>query len=637
VSSARRTALATLTVTALAAAALALTGGPAGAANDHDSGGGRGRSNDSAVEEGKTYNRFIVHFSQSVDASTSDAAAAEEINEVGRSAGHRLTFDRRLSTAGVLLTVDEDLDAAKAKRLMAKFVERSAVSDIEPDVVMQPTLVPNDTSYLSQWHYYEALAGMNLPTAWDTADGTGVTVAVLDTGITNHSDLNANVVGGYDFVSNATNARDGNGRDSNPADQGDWYGLGECIGGISSNSSWHGTHVAGTIAAVTNNAKGVGGVAFNAKIQPVRVLAKCGGTLADIADAITWASGGTVTGVPANPNPAKVINMSLGGSGSCAATYQNAINAAVARGTTVVVAAGNSNADAANSQPSGCANVISVAASDREGNRASYSNYGAVVDVAAPGGETNVSGNGVLSTLNSGTTTPAAESYAYYQGTSMAAPHVAGLAALVLGESALSPAQVESTIKAGTRPLPGTCSGGCGTGLVDATKTITSLGPTTPPSPTPSATPSATASPSASPSPTVSPTPSATASPTASPSPSATAQPTFFENTADYPISDKQTTDSPISVTRTGNAPSTLQVGVNIVHTWRGDLQIDLVAPDGSLYRLKSTASNDSADNVIATYTVNASTELASGTWKLRVYDRYNGDTGYINSWSLQF
>ncbi|HVF03827.1 MAG TPA: S8 family peptidase, partial [Frankiaceae bacterium] len=429
----------TLLATAATATALALTT-PAGAARP-EGGGGGGQANESAVENGRTYDRFIVHFGDSASANRSDEAARGEIAAVERSSGHGLAFTRRLATTGVLLTVNRPLDAEESRRLMARFVERPTVEYVEPDVQMTATLTPNDTSYTSQWHYYESVAGMNLPTAWNTADGTGVTVAVLDTGITDHSDLNANVVAGYDFISNATAARDGNGRDSNPADQGDWFGLGECIGAISSNSSWHGTHVAGTIAAVTNNAKGVGGVAFNAKIQPVRVLGKCGGTAADIADAIIWASGGTVSGVPANATPSKVINMSLGGSGSCGATYQNAINSAVSRGTTVVVAAGNNNADTSGYQPSSCANVVNVAASDRQGNRASYSNYGTTSDVTAPGGETATLANGVLSTLNSGTTTPAAESYQYYQGTSMATPHVAGLAALLLGEKSMTPSE----------------------------------------------------------------------------------------------------------------------------------------------------------------------------------------------------
>ncbi|MEE7547807.1 S8 family serine peptidase, partial [Xanthomonas sp. Kuri4-1] len=170
-------------------------------------------------------------------------------------------------------------------------------------------------------------AGINVRPAWDKATGNGVVVAVIDTGITSHPDLDANILPGYDFISDTFVSRDGDGRDADPSDEGDWNPVqGECYTTPSpspiTDSSWHGTHVAGTIAAVTNNAVGVAGTAYNAKIVPVRVLGRCGGYTSDIADAIVWASGGSVSGVPANANPAEVINMSLGGSGTCSTTYQ---------------------------------------------------------------------------------------------------------------------------------------------------------------------------------------------------------------------------------------------------------------------------------------------------------------------------
>src|SRR5690606_27955137 len=218
----------------------------------------------------------------------------------------------------------------------------------------------------------------------------------------------------------------------------------------------------------TNNGVGVAGTAFNAKIQHVRVLGRGGGYTSDIADGIIWASGGSVPGVPANPNPAEVINLSLGGQGSCGSTTQNAINGAVSRGTTVVVAAGNSNMNVSNFTPANCNNVIAVAATDQNGSRASFSNYGAGIDVSAPG-------VGIMSTLNSGSTSPGSESYASYNGTSMAAPHVAGVVALMqsVAASPLTPAQVESILKSTARPLPGSCSGGCGAGIVDAHAAVT--------------------------------------------------------------------------------------------------------------------------------------------------------------------
>ena len=459
------------------AAALLVTGAVTVLTPTANAGGPPAKTNAGATAQGGQYSRLIVHFTDSAAAASDDGAARSAVADVASAAGQQLSLVRRLSTDGVLVQVaGSAVDKAQADGLINRFAARADVAFAEVDAVMTATMTPNDTHYSKQWHYYEAVAGMNLPPAWDSVTGAGQVVAVLDTGSTVHPDLDANLIPGYDFVSNATLARDGNGRDANAADQGDWTTRGQCYAGSPpSNSSWHGTHVAGTVAAVSNNGTGVTGVAFGAKVQPVRVLAACGGTLADIADAITWASGGTVSGVPANPTPAKVINMSLGGGGTCGATYQNAINGAVSRGSTVVVAAGNSNANAANYQPASCANTVVVAASDRQGNRASYSNYGAIVDLTAPGGETATAANGVASTLNSGTTTPGTPNYVYYQGTSMAAPHIAGLAALVLSKKAHTPAALESVLKAGVRPLAGTCSGGCGTGLADAGKTVASV------------------------------------------------------------------------------------------------------------------------------------------------------------------
>lgn len=393
------------------------------------------------------YSRLIVGYKSGTAASYSDDAAVQHF----RGKSSRLKVDRRLATGATLV----DLGGGAGAEMIQKFLADPQVAYVEPDMMLQPLGAPNDTEYAEQWDLFEAKAGMNVQDAWDTATGSGVTVAVIDTGYVPHSDLAANIVDGYDFVSNAGDAGDGNGRDANPADEGDWRNPGDCNKLESASSSWHGTHVAGTIAAATNNGKGIAGVAHQAKIQPVRVLARCGGSSSDIADAIVWASGGSVSGVPANKTPAKVINMSLGSGSKCSATFQNAINTATGRGTTVVVAAGNSNDDAANYQPAGCDKVISVAASDRDGNRARYSNYGAKVDIAAPGGEVDVqSANGILSTLNTGSTTPKQETYSFYEGTSMAAPHVAGLAALLLSKKSLTPADVEKLVKDNARALP---------------------------------------------------------------------------------------------------------------------------------------------------------------------------------------
>jgi len=167
---------------------------------------------------------------------------------------------RTLATGGTLIGTDKPLSGEAAEDFMSGIAASGAVNSVEPDARMRAALTPDDTRYSEQWDF-TAANGMRIPGAWDVATGTGVTVAVIDTGITAHPDLDANVLPGYDFVSDATAARDGNGRDANAQDQGDWYAAGECGQPTAGNSSWHGTHVAGTVAAVTVNATGVAGVA----------------------------------------------------------------------------------------------------------------------------------------------------------------------------------------------------------------------------------------------------------------------------------------------------------------------------------------------------------------------------------------
>jgi serine protease len=429
-----------------------------------------GRLNASALQDGKTYDRFIVRFNRNAPERSNAAARRQLLDVVGRGNGVGIGHLRRLAVGADVIQTDRKLDRRAAEHLMQRLARNPHVEYVELDAILRPSFTPNDTSYGSQWNYFEAAAGINLPAAWDMATGSGVVVAVLDTGITPHSDLTPNIVAGYDFISDAGRARDGNGRDSNPNDEGTWTVTDECEpGSLPEVSSWHGTHVAGTIAAVTDNAKGVAGVAFNAKVMPLRVLGKCGGSTSDVADAIVWAAGGTVPGVPANSNPAEVINLSLGGHGQCGTTTQDAINTAVAAGTVVVVAAGNNGNEVANYSPGNCGNVVSVAAVGRTGARASYSNFGSMIDVAAPGGS---SGSTVLSTLNTGSTTQSAESYAGYQGTSMAAAHVAGTAALMQSARVNTPAVVEAVLKSTARMFPVSCAG-CGTGIIDASAAIT--------------------------------------------------------------------------------------------------------------------------------------------------------------------
>jgi serine protease len=419
---------------------------------------GGARVNTSMLKEGKSYDRFIVKYRSGSGELANSNQRAQALSQAGQRRGLTVAHVRRTAVGADVIKSARKLARAEAAALLQELAANPNVEYVEVDALLQPVFTPNDSRYNEQWHYYEPTGGINLPTAWDRSTGSGVVVAVLDTGITNHPDLNGNLVAGYDMIADTSVANDGNGRDADPSDPGDWTS-GQC--GSPRNSSWHGTHVAGTVAALTHNSQGVAGVAYDAKIMPVRVLGTCGGYTSDIADGIVWASGGSVSGVPMTSTPAQVINMSLGGTGSCSQTTQNAINSAVSRGATVVVAAGNSNVDAGSFTPANCNNVISVAASTRSGARASFSNYGSVVDLSAPG-------SSILSTLNSGTTTPGAAAYAYYSGTSMAAPHVAGVVALMQAAARKTPAQVESTLKSSSRPLAVACAEGCGSGLVDA-------------------------------------------------------------------------------------------------------------------------------------------------------------------------
>lgn len=385
------------------------------------------------------------------------------------------------STAGGarVLRAGKKLAPAETEKLLASLMADPAVAYAEPDTIMQAKAAPpNDPGAPYQWNLFQEPAGVRAAGAWDVTRGEGEVVAVVDTGITPHPDLEANVLPGYDMISEDSEARDDDpGRDSDPTDEGDWAAAGQCAPGSPSwPSSWHGTHVAGIIGAVTDNAEGVAGVAPHAKILPMRALGPCGGHVSDITDAVLWAAGAPADDVEGiNPNPARVINLSLGGVEACSQTFQSAIDTANSHGAVVVVAAGNESQPAEASSPANCQNVISVAASSRNGSLAPYSNYGDAVDLTAPGGDlTTTADDGIVSTSNFGETSPAMADYYLAQGTSSAAPHVAGAAALLmakLGPTA-DPAAVEERLKATARPLPAGCLLGCGAGLVDAAAAV---------------------------------------------------------------------------------------------------------------------------------------------------------------------
>lgn len=398
--------------------------------------------------------------------------APEHVLEAAKLPGYRAVHkgyaSEYLHLVGFEAVDGHAVTAEETRGLVTQLAKLPGVRYADRNLRMYKLKVPNDRGYSIQWHY----PTLNLPAAWDIeSDATDVVVAVLDTGIVPHPDLDARKLAGYDMIQDAANAADGDGRDANPLDEGG----DEPNGG----SSWHGSHVAGTVAAQTDNTSGVAGVAWNARILPVRVLGREGGGSFDIAAAMTWATGGTVTGLPANPNPAKVVNMSLGGAAPPQRIYQEAINGGVGRGSIFVIAAGNENVDATNSTPCNQENIICVGSTGFSGRRSSFSNFGARVDVMASGGEMTQDLNGddypdgVLSTARDENNQPA---YLFLQGTSMAAPHVAGVVALMAaaslkpgGAGNLTSALAESTLKATATAIPASqCSGGCGAGLINA-------------------------------------------------------------------------------------------------------------------------------------------------------------------------
>ncbi len=725
------------------------------------------------------FDRFIVKYREGTAERANPGAAAATLKSAGRAVaatqGRALGvgYLRRMAVGADVVKADRKLDRVEAEALMRQIAANPNVEYVEIDKLNKPVFTPNDTRFGEQFGFGTGAGGTYATQAWDVTSGAGSVVAVLDTGITNHSDLNANILPGYDFIIDTAVAADGNGRDSDPSDPGDAYG--------GYPSSWHGTHVAGTVAAVTNNSKGVAGMAFSAKVVPVRVLGKGGGYDSDIADAVIWASGGSVSGVPANANPAEAINLSLGGQGTCGSAMQSAINGAVGRGTTLAIAAGNSNANTSGFSPANCNNVIAVGSVTSTGARSSFSNYGAIVDVAAPG-------SSILSTLNSGTAGPGAESYASYSGTSMATPHVAGVIALIQSVSATpkTPAEVEAIIKNTARAFPSTPSQPIGTGILQAKAAVDAAGggggnvapvanftssvsgltvsftDTSSDSDGSIASRSwnfgdGTSSTATNPSKTYAAAGTYTVTLTVTDDDGATntkssqvtvgsgggsvlqngvpvtgisgatgsqqfwtinvpagssnlviktsggtgdadlyvrfgSAPTTttyncrpylsgnaetctfsapqtgtyhvmvrgysafsgvtlvgsysagggggsqtYTNGTDFTIADNSTVESPIAVSgRSGNGSSTTPVAVNIVHTYIGDLKVDLVAPDGSVYVLHNRTGT-STDNINRTYTVNLSGEALNGTWKLRVNDNANQDTGRIDSWSITF
>lgn len=425
-----------------------------------------------------------------------DRAVAATARSVARPAASAALLRRMGMPGWNVIKTSRLLNEQEAAQFILELKANPAVEQVEIDQMYRrlsnetPRFVPNDPdSQKYQWNFFNPVSGVNAAEAWEMSQGEGVVVAVLDTGIgENTRDLVANVIPGYDMITDRrVSRRDSDERAPGGWDLGDGYDANYCIGlstgkpHPADNSSWHGTHVAGTIAQETNNGVGLAGLAHKAKVMPIRVLGSCGGRTSDIADGIIWAVGGEVPGMPLNANPAEVLNMSIGSSEpeTCPASYQAALDFASSKGAIVVVAAGNDNAVASTYTMSACKNLISVGATGVSGARAGYSNYGAAVDLSAPGGGGGAADDGYIwQVTDRGTRGPiGAFELRGMAGTSMASPHVAAAVAMVQSvvKTPLNWMQMRDLLKATASPFPLAAPPGrsIGTGILNIAAALT--------------------------------------------------------------------------------------------------------------------------------------------------------------------
>ena len=439
---------------------------------------------------------LIVRFVDSQATANADnnrAPPAELVQLLIDQAGSSLYFDRPMSMGAFVFRFDTPLEWREAGPIIKRVSQSPQIETVEADVRFNVNLYPNDPYLFNQWSLAPPeffAGGINAIDAWDISTGGNTTVvAVIDTGIAvAHAFGFGRVLPGYDFVSDPFVANDGGGRDPNPADPGDWIEPGDCAAPHPArNSTWHGTHVAGTLAAPGNDRIGIAGIDWKTRILPIRVLGKCGGSMSDVIDGMRWAAGLNVPGVPANPHPARVLNLSLGAPspfGCSSRLLRQVINEIKQQNALIVVAAGNNDTEAATFVPASCDGVMTVGATDHLGLRSSFSNYSFAnrVHISAPGGDISYYGDieaGILSMVDAGQKRPTGSvNYAYSEGTSMAAPHVSGVAGLAL---ALDPDQHTQMIGAIMRitsrdfPFGSECDIHyplCGDGLLDADNTL---------------------------------------------------------------------------------------------------------------------------------------------------------------------